>query len=159
MVLRGSEDLFGVILFASLLTQVPVNIYLIRNMIFRNPPTLILIFIRIVLCFQTLAGCFTISLLAWENQVYHKPKKWIPNLQTMINGHYWIWYKIKYDDLYNRLVSGVKISITMGPFGLLECPPSGTGFYRFFHSMSRFCNVFFSASSFVGIYWLSFDGF
>ena len=48
--------------------------------------------------------------------MYHAPKRFIPKLQLMLRpGKAWLFYKLKYDDLYNRLVQGPKMAVSIGP--------------------------------------------
>ncbi|KAI2800524.1 hypothetical protein BLOT_011911 [Blomia tropicalis] len=81
------------------MTNIPINILLLRRNVFEN---------------QTM---FEKSLAWMSCAVCHKPSKFIPILQPMLKDpRKWLWYKIKYEDLYMRLVDdGPKIGIAIGP--------------------------------------------
>ena len=57
--------------------------------------------------------------MGWACTVYHAPKKFIPQLQLMMmgggGGRGWWRTKLRYDDWYQRLIRGPKITLRVGP--------------------------------------------
>ena len=117
LVLRGGDEVFNRVMLLYFGTQVPINIYFLRQIIFLNFPILERTVIWCIILFQLASGLIVIGPLAWCNQIYHKPIKWIPKLQVVIGQgpKGGLWYKMKYDDLYNRLIQGPKIALKIGP--------------------------------------------
>lgn len=69
---------------------------------------------------QLLAGTVVFAPLAWCCKVYHSPREFIPKLQPLMVGYQWLLFKLKYDDLYGRLIDrGPKIAISIGPSGAI----------------------------------------
>ena len=126
LVISGCRLLFGWVLFAFLLIHIPINVNLIRRCIYIQHLTLVeLLVIWVIGLAQILITCFVICPLAWAYTVYHSPKKFIPTFQllstttaTIVGGNGqngWLWYKLKYDDLYQRLLYGPKFALSIGP--------------------------------------------
>ena len=132
LMICGSRELFGWVLFAFLFINLPININLIRRNIFTKRLKPIESLILWFICFiQIFISFIVLCPLAWCCKVYHTPKKFIPSFQLMTiissnqqqsiecnitnqkNG--WLWYKLKYDDLYQRLLYGPKFAISIGP--------------------------------------------
>ena len=117
LVIRGSSGLFGTILYSFLMTNIPINILLLRRNVFENQTMFEKSLAWMVIFLQLIAMFIVLTFLSWSCAVCHKPSKFIPILQPMLKDpRKWLWYKIKYEDLYMRLVDdGPKIGIAIGP--------------------------------------------
>ncbi|KAI2796288.1 hypothetical protein BLOT_015842 [Blomia tropicalis] len=116
LLLDGNRQIFGTILYYFLLSNIPVNIFLLARGVFEDHRTIEEI-ISWVFMFSQLTIMFIVfSLLSWLTAVCHKPSTFIPVLQPMLKSNSnWLWYKIKYTDLYYRLVdNGPKIGVAFG---------------------------------------------
>ncbi|KAJ6219467.1 hypothetical protein RDWZM_005279 [Blomia tropicalis] len=116
LVLDGSNQVFGAVLYYFLLTNIPINIFLLSRGVFEDQSTIEEALSWTIVYGQLIAMVIVFSLLSWSTAVYHKPSKFIPVLQPMLKGNSkWLWYKIKYNDLYHRLVDdGPKIGVAFG---------------------------------------------
>ena len=117
LVIAGSRELFGYVLYAYLLTNIPINVYLIRRNFYKQQDFIDKLMLSLIIFFQMLISLLIYLPLAYGNNVYHSPAKYIPFLQTMLRDRKgWLWYKMKYEDLYHRLVdNGPKLAISIGP--------------------------------------------
>lgn len=69
---------------------------------------------------QLMAGIVVFAPLAWCCKIYHSPKEFIPKLQPLMVGYQWLLFKLKYDDLFGRLIDNhSKIAVSMGPSGAI----------------------------------------
>src|SRR5699024_2066514 len=113
----GGEKLFGALMFAFVLTNLPINIYLLRKIMFT--PTGMLPYIRLLyyLLFLVHTAIFALLMLpiSWASTRLHEPKRWLSKAQLVNTHSKLLWHRLKVDDLFGRLVSGPKISIYMGP--------------------------------------------
>ncbi|KAH9405349.1 hypothetical protein TYRP_001197 [Tyrophagus putrescentiae] len=116
LVLTGSRDLFGDILFVFLLTNMPINIWLIRRLFVLNQTTIDHLLLWTVISCQSAALAIVFWPLAYCQKVFHSPKKWINLFQLKSKGSVrWLRLKLKYDDLFHRLSTGPKMAISIGP--------------------------------------------
>ena len=117
LVISGSRELFGYILYSYLLTNLPINVYLLRRNVFEQQELEEQLLIWLVILLQLLASMIVFGPLAWCAEVYHSPEKFIPILQPMLRGpRGWLIYKMKYEDLYHRLIDdGPKLAVSIGP--------------------------------------------
>lgn len=111
----GSRTLFGSVLLAFLYTNIPVNVNVISQNILGNRSMTDLLLFWIVALFQVTCFVGVFAPLAWAHSVYHSPARFIPGLQLRLKDRRWIWLKVKYDDLYNRLLVGPKMGVSIGP--------------------------------------------
>lgn len=114
LVMRGGKELFSSVLLCFLLTHLPTNVYLIQRNVFAAPPFETMLILWLIIFFQAMAAFVVFSPLAWVTKVYHSPKQFIPKLQVLMNGKWWLLYKLKYDDLLNRLLQGPRMAVTIG---------------------------------------------
>lgn len=113
--ISGSEALNGPVLYAFLCTNVPINVYLIsRTVLGEQQAWVNLAVYWLIVLLQLAALVAVFAPLAWTSSVFHAPKGFIPKLQIMTRGRYWLPTKLKYDDLYGRLVRGPKMAISVG---------------------------------------------
>ncbi|KAJ6220373.1 hypothetical protein RDWZM_006185 [Blomia tropicalis] len=117
LAISGSRNLFGKILYVFLLINIPINVYLIRRNLYRQQDFIDKLMLSLIAFFQLFVSLIVYLPLAYCNKVYHSPAKFIPILQPMLRGQKgWLWYKMKYEDLYHRLVdNGPKLSVSIGP--------------------------------------------
>ena len=104
-------------MYTFLCTNIPINIYIMRRIVFKRDQPWLDVFIAWFVALLQFGGAVAVFLpIAWCNTVYHAPKRFIPRLQFMMAAHYrWLPSKLKYDDLYNRLMHGPKITVAIGP--------------------------------------------
>ncbi|KAH9397296.1 hypothetical protein TYRP_003606 [Tyrophagus putrescentiae] len=117
-VLQGSKDLFGGVLYAFLMTNIPIHIYGIRRWFFIRQDAIDHLFTAAILFSQTVALIIVLLPLALCHKVFHLPKKWMNNFQLKSSGKLskpWLRLKLKYDDLFHRLSYGPKMAVNMGP--------------------------------------------
>ncbi len=116
LVVEGSRRLFGNVLLGFLYTQIPMNVLFLRRIVLFTYTDLTLTVILSIAVFVQLAISANVFLpFAWCCTVYHRPKRFIVKFQGMTRGVAWLPTKIKYDNLYGRLIRGPKIAITIGP--------------------------------------------
>ena len=128
LVTCGVRELFGWVMFVFFLVHIPVNISLIRQNIFiQNSKVIELLVLWLIVFLQIFVAGVLFCPLAYSCKVFHSPKKFIPSFQlltttapTIMDGNIqmnngWIFYKMKYDDLYQRLLYGPKFAISIGP--------------------------------------------
>src|SRR5699024_6937249 len=96
------------------LTNIPINVFMIKWMIFGSKSWNDFGMILGVLIGQSLAAGCSFSLFAYYGETFHRPKKVIVILLTMLGGREWLWYRMKFDDLYGRLTYGKKIACAVG---------------------------------------------
>ena len=116
-VVETSRTLYGPLIFATVLTMIPSNVIFVRRIfLLATPPSLRLIFL-LVFVIQSELVLFIFVPLSWCHQVYHCPKRFIPGLLLRISAQNsgWMRTKLKYDDLYGRLMSGPKLGLSVGP--------------------------------------------
>ncbi|KAJ6220372.1 hypothetical protein RDWZM_006184 [Blomia tropicalis] len=116
LVISGSHELFAFVLYAFLLTNIPVNVYLIQRNIFEQQKLMDQMVLWTVVFIQLIVFIIVFGPLAWCAEVYHSPAKFIPILQPMLRGSSgWLWHKMKYEDLYHRLIDdGPKLAVCVG---------------------------------------------
>ena len=115
-ILYGSIAIFGNVMYAFLWTNIPINIILLRrNLFIQNQAVMDFYLIWLIWLCQLAAAMVFFIPLSWDHAVYHSPKKIIVKLQAMMAGSRWMFTKLKYDDLYNRLISGPKLGVMIGP--------------------------------------------
>lgn len=114
LVVRGSEDLFGSVMFVFLLTNVPINVYIFWRIIFQKRTLIDMFVYWIVILLQVGAAITVFSPLAYSCGVYHSPKKFLLVIQKHLQGKQWVQRKLKIDDLYFRLIQGPKLAVSIG---------------------------------------------
>lgn len=117
LVVAGSNELFGAVLFSFLVTNVPINIFCIRQLVFFKTNFTEKYLISFTMAMQFFALAAVMGPPAWCSVLYHSIARQIPKLQVLMNGRPWLLLKLKYDDFLNRMLYGCKIAIFMGPAG------------------------------------------
>lgn len=128
LVVAGSEQFFGKIIFAALCTIIPGNIIFVRTALLPDKaPALKLVMATAFLAEAAIVAGIFLPLSYYQKKV-HAPKEFIPRLLLMLGEgggggrsqrHPWLTTKLKYEDLYGRLTSGPKLGFSMGSLG--EC--------------------------------------
>lgn len=107
-------QLFGSVMFVFILTNLPINIYLIsRVLLARNHP-LEWLLLATIFTAQVTAATVVMAPMAANCKVMHSPTKIIPKLQLLLRGRAWRIYKFKFMDLYVRLSCGPKFGVSVG---------------------------------------------
>ncbi|KAH9403380.1 hypothetical protein TYRP_015265 [Tyrophagus putrescentiae] len=124
LVVSRSGQLFGKVILGTICTQIPINVIFVRKMVLGSSEEETPFSLRLLLfvfCFAQLLIFAIIFLpLAWCQKVYHSPKKFIPRLMLLSSsasgsGASWWWrLRLKYNDLYGRLLRGPKFAISVG---------------------------------------------
>ncbi|KAJ6224140.1 hypothetical protein RDWZM_002685 [Blomia tropicalis] len=115
--LNGNREIFGTIMYAFLMTNIPVNVYLLQRNVFMKQRQFEIAIVWMVIALQLISAFNVLTLLSWSAAVYRKPAKFIPILQPMLHGsRNWLLLKIKYENFFHRLVDGgPQIGIAIGP--------------------------------------------
>ena len=122
LVVSCSDQLWGNVVLATVGTQIPINIVFVKKIVSpgsdqeTTPLSLkFLLFIIFAIQMGVFAGIFVP--LSWCQSQYHSPKKLVHRLMlsTTGSGAWWWTLRLKYAELYGRLVRGPKVAITVGP--------------------------------------------
>lgn len=116
----GGTKLFSSVMWAFIVLNTPINIYLIRRLVFMKQPIIIIVLLWFIITLQIAACCVVMSPLARCCQVLHKPIVWISQFQLITydntrKAYYWTLLKLKFNDLFFRLHYGPKYAVCMGP--------------------------------------------
>ena len=117
IVIACNRELFGYINYIFLLTNIPINVYILRRNLFKQQILQDQILLWSLSFIQFLLFLIVFIPPSWCYKVFHSPAKFIPILQPMLRGSSsWIRYKMKCEDLYHRLTdNGPKLALTVGP--------------------------------------------
>ncbi|KAJ6219638.1 hypothetical protein RDWZM_005450 [Blomia tropicalis] len=117
LLISGNREMFGHLLYLFIMTNIPGNVYMIRRIFFGKHELIDMVLTWAMVFFQLLVCTVVFGPLAHITKMTHSPNKYIPTLQPMLRqAKGWLWFKIKYEDLYHRLVdNGPKLAITIGP--------------------------------------------
>ena len=120
LVISCSDQLFGKVVLATICTQIPINIVFVKKIVIGSEQETplsfkFLLFIIFAIQLGVFAGIFVP--LSWCQSQYHSPKSLVHRLMlaTTDSGAWWWTLRLKYNDLYGRLVCGPKVAITVGP--------------------------------------------
>lgn len=118
LTLAGNRTLFGRILLAYLITNVPLNIGCIFQLAFGNksyqPYSFQTFILQMVIFYQFWAAVTVFYPSAWSSAKMHEPSKMMPLMVEMINESH-LTTKLKVDDLFLRLTWGPKLASQVGP--------------------------------------------
>ena len=112
-----NEDIWSKTFYYFALVSIPINVSLMSELLVENLPIqtqLLFIFVAIVHAISLLVPFMS---LAKVSDDFHKIKNQIPSLQFRLKHYQHLRLKLKYDDLYGRLMHGKKISFTFGYLG------------------------------------------
>lgn len=114
LLIRMNKELISPILLVFLFTNIPINIFVVRQLLFKRN-TLFEYFATGLTCLIQMSSSFCIIIpLCASTKYLHAPSKCIPALQFAMPSSL-LWHKMKYDSLFGRLNWGPKIAATIGP--------------------------------------------
>ena len=118
LAIASSRELFGYINYAFLLTNIPINVFILRRNLY-EPQKFLDQFLLWDICLTQMLTFLIVFLPPSScTKVFHSPGRFIPILQPMLQNSSsgWIKYKMKYENLYHRLIdNGPKLALTIGP--------------------------------------------
>nr|XP_027201847.1 uncharacterized protein LOC113795823 [Dermatophagoides pteronyssinus] len=118
-ILRPDKTTWSQALYYYALISIPINVTIMCELIVEDllPETkLLIIMIAIV---HGITGSFPFLLAANMSSDFHSIKDYLPAMQLQLKRSTHLRLKLKYDDLYERLITGRKISYTFGTLGNL----------------------------------------
>ena len=111
------KDAWSQALYYYALVSIPINVSFVCILIVENLPIQTqLLFVSVTLI-HALTGMIPFLTLAHVSKLCHAIRKHIPVMQLQLNQSKHIRMKIKFDDLYERLMFGKKIAFTFGYLG------------------------------------------
>ena len=111
------KDAWSQALYYYALVSIPVNVTLLCIIIVEDlPGQLESVYILITLI-HAITGLIPFLTAAQVSSAFHKIKDYIPAMQIQLNRSTDLRMKLKYDDLYERLMFGKKIAFTFGYLG------------------------------------------
>ncbi len=114
-IMLGNRQLWGPVMAAFLLTNLPINVYVLNVIIFSGRSMMELAVLFIVLVIQLIAFAVSMWPLAYTSRALHEPQHKLVALQPYLIGPRWARLKLKLDDLKCRLSCGPRIAVTIGP--------------------------------------------
>ncbi len=117
LVLSGNRLLWGSMLAAVLLTNLPMNIYVqSRLVLFSSKAVFVEQLLNILILFIHSVGFYQCLLpLVYTAKKLHAPQKAVATLQYHLRGKRFTLLKLKLDDLRGRLGDGPKVAFTLAP--------------------------------------------
>ncbi|XP_075677402.1 uncharacterized protein LOC113797018 [Dermatophagoides pteronyssinus] len=114
-----NEDIWSKTFYHFALVSIPINVSIMSELLVENLPIqtqLLFIFVAIIHAISLLVPFMS---LAKVSDDFHQIKNQIPSLQFRLKHNQHLRLKLKYDDLYERLMFGRKICYTFGYLGNL----------------------------------------
>uniref|UniRef100_A0A6P6Y956 Uncharacterized protein LOC113795816 n=1 Tax=Dermatophagoides pteronyssinus TaxID=6956 RepID=A0A6P6Y956_DERPT len=132
-----NQDRWSRALFNMVLVSLPMNATILSEFIIEHMPIQTQFLFIFVACIQ---GCFGLSpflAIAIICKDFHHIKQWIPIIQLRLKSKkHSIQIKMKFDDLYGRLMFGRKIAFSCGYFGDIT-------FHRLFEGFLMYILILF----------------
>lgn len=113
-VLKGNRELWSRVALSFLCTMLPPNVYLLTRITFERLETFEATIIWTILIGQTIATCLVLYPMASFCSVIHSSAKYLVGVQVAIGPNY-LSHKLKYDNLFGRLLRGPQYGDTIGP--------------------------------------------
>ncbi|XP_046912905.2 uncharacterized protein LOC124493842 [Dermatophagoides farinae] len=113
------KDVWSQALYYYALVSIPINVTFMCELIFEDlikETQLLFVFLMFM---HAITGLIPLIILADVSKDYHAIKKNIPAMQLQLKRRKDLRLKLKFDDLYERLVDGKKIAYTFGYLGVL----------------------------------------
>ncbi|KAH7645311.1 hypothetical protein HUG17_0849 [Dermatophagoides farinae] len=101
------------------LFSIPINVLFMCELIVEDIPAQTQFVFILIALIHVITGLIPFITLAHVSNAFHKIKDYIPAMQLQLNRSTHIRMKLKYDDLYERLMHGKKIAFTFGYLGNL----------------------------------------
>lgn len=114
-VLKGNRELWSRVALSFLCTMLPPNVYLLLTITFERLQPFEAVVITTVLVGQSIATGLVLWPMASFVSVVHNSARYLVAVQMAIGPHF-LSHKLKYDDLFGRLVRGPLYGVTIGPF-------------------------------------------
>ncbi|KAH7645332.1 hypothetical protein HUG17_0870 [Dermatophagoides farinae] len=111
------KDAWSQALYYYALVSIPINVTLMCILIVEDLPLQARFLFLAVTAVHGLTGLIPFMTLADVSSACHKIKDYIPAMQIQLNCLIHLRMKLKYDDLYERLMFGKKIAFTFGYLG------------------------------------------
>ena len=118
-VLHGDKTTWSQALYYYALVSIPINVLFMCELIFEDMPAHTEFVFILIALIHAISGLIPFITLAHVSSAFHKIKDYIPAMQLQLNRSTHLRMKLKYDDLYERLMSGKKIAFTFGYLGNL----------------------------------------
>nr|XP_046914138.1 uncharacterized protein LOC124494896 [Dermatophagoides farinae] len=99
------------------LVSIPINVLFMCELIVEDIPAQTQFVFIVMSSVHAITGLIPFITLALVSSAFHKIKDYIPAMQLRLNRSTHIRMKLKYDDLYERLMFGKKIAFTFGYLG------------------------------------------
>ncbi|XP_075677400.1 uncharacterized protein LOC113795824 [Dermatophagoides pteronyssinus] len=146
-VLYNDKTTWSDALYYYALLSIPINITLMCELIVEDiiPETKFLFIIIIVL--HSVTGSFPFLLLANMSNDFHSINKHLPEMQLQLKRSTHLRLKLKYDDLYERLIWGKKIVHTFGTLGNLTFRGLFEAFLGYFVAFFLILKVYMNEQS------------
>ncbi len=115
LVMEGNRTLWGTVMAVFLLTNVPLNCYVLSQIVLSGTKTMIeVLSLYAILLIQLSAFAVTMWPLSYTCKQIHASQSTIVSIQPHLNSR-WIVIKCKLDALKERLNCGPKVAVTIGP--------------------------------------------
>ncbi|XP_075677394.1 uncharacterized protein LOC113797016 [Dermatophagoides pteronyssinus] len=117
--LSTNQDLWSEIFYSLSLVSIPINIIFMLELIFEDLPQQtrwLFIFLTIIHASPLLICYLSLAKVSYD---FHRIKDHIPSMQLQLKYNQHLRIKLKYDNLYERLMFGRKICYTFGYLGNL----------------------------------------
>ena len=117
--LSTNQDLWSEIFYSLSLVSIPINIIFMLELIFEDLPQQtrwLFIFLTIIHASPLLICYLSLAKVSFD---FHRIKDHIPSMQLQLKYNQHLRIKLKYDNLYERLMFGRKICYTFGYLGNL----------------------------------------
>nr|XP_027203121.1 uncharacterized protein LOC113797017 [Dermatophagoides pteronyssinus] len=117
--LLTDKDVWSQLFFFIALFGIPIKVTIMSELIVEDLPIQAQLLFIFVATIHTSTSFITFMSLAKVSDDFHQIKKQIPSLQFRLKHNQHLRLKLKYDDLYERLMFGRKICYTIGYLGNL----------------------------------------
>ncbi|KAH9417095.1 hypothetical protein DERP_013211 [Dermatophagoides pteronyssinus] len=131
--MESDQNTWSKSLFYYALVGIPINVTFICELLVEDLPTKAIILFILIALSHTIASLIPFMLLALISYDFHKLNKHLPSMQLQLKqSKQHLRLKLKYDDLYGRLIYGKKIAHTFGTFGNLTFRGLFEAFFGYF---------------------------
>nr|XP_027201850.1 uncharacterized protein LOC113795826 [Dermatophagoides pteronyssinus] len=131
--MESDQNTWSKSLFYYALVGIPINVTFICELLVEDLPTKAIILFILIALSHTIASLIPFMLLALISYDFHKLNKHLPSMQLQLKqSKQHLRLKLKYDDLYGRLIYGKKIAHTFGTLGNLTFRGLFEAFFGYF---------------------------
>ncbi len=113
--LAGNHQVFGRITLWFLITNMPLNIHCIAQLVLTKNGIYETIIFSLIIFYQLMSSVVVFQPSAWCSVQLHQPSKMMPRMIGQMSGRKWMLYKLKVDDLFFRLTWGSRVAAQIGP--------------------------------------------